>query len=458
MLTTLLATAVVLGALIFVHELGHFVTAKLVDIEVPRFSIGFGPKVIGFRRGETEYVLSLLPLGGYVKMAGMEEMEAIEGGPEPGAGSRPPGERKPGPRDFESKSLPARTLVISAGVIMNTLFAVVAFTTIGLVWGVPQPPRPVIGNIVEEALSPGTQALAGVPRLALLNAIGRDTITNFDDLQLVLSTARSGPTELRFANAPTVTIDVPQRDSARATLIGAFEPVLTADAVLAAVADDGAAAMAGIKAGDHVISAAGQPITTWQEFSAAIEAHSGQPLPIRVRRGADTLDLVVRPEQKTLENGVSAARIGVSARAATPFAVSRRRVGPVTAVVYGFAETGHWIRLTLDFLGGMFTGRVSARSVGGPIAITQISGEAARAGIETLINFMALLSVNLAILNLLPIPVLDGGHLLFLLVEAVRGRPVSIEQRIRWTKVGFVMILALMTFAIGNDIVRWIGF
>jgi regulator of sigma E protease len=455
-MTTILAAALVLGVLIFVHEFGHFITAKMVDIEVPRFSIGFGPKIIGFRRGETEYVISLLPLGGYVKMAGMEEMEDIEGGPTQGD-ARPPGERRPGPRDFESKSLGARTLVISAGVIMNLLFAVFAFTTLGLVWGVPQTPEPVIGNILEEGLSPGTQALADVPYMARLNAIGGDTVTDFQDLQLSLSTVRSGPTELRFADAPSITIDVPSQDTARATLISVFEAVLESDPVLSQIVEGGPADMAGLRVNDRIVTADGEPIESWQQFGAAIEAHAGQVLPLTIARGNDTIEVVVQPETTVLENGVSASRIGVGGRGAT-LAVPRVQLGPVAAVVYGFTETGHWVALTVDFLAGMFTGRISARNVGGPIAITQISGEAARAGVETLIHFMALLSVNLAVLNLLPIPVLDGGHLVFLLVEAVRGRPVSVEQRIRWTKVGFVMILALMTFAIGNDIVRWIGF
>jgi regulator of sigma E protease len=459
-MTTILAAALVLGVLIFVHELGHFVTAKMVDIEVPRFSIGFGPRILGFRRGETEYVLSLLPLGGYVKMAGMEEMEGIEGGPSEeervereGEGAR----RKPGPRDFESKSLAARTLVISAGVIMNLLFAVFAFSSIGLIWGVPQTPEPVIGNILEELLTPGTQALADVPRMARLNAIGSDTITNFEDLRLVLSTARAAPTEIRFANAPSVTIEIPPQDSARATLITVFEPVLESEPVLTAVTEGGPAEMAGLEVDDRIIAADGERVQSWQELGAAIEANAGQILPLTVERGDRTMDILVQPELSDLDNGVRVGRIGVGGRSAT-LAVPRERLGPMPALVYGFTETGRWVALTVDFLAGMFTGRISARSVGGPIAITQISGEAARAGVEVLINFMALLSVNLAVLNLLPIPVLDGGHLVFLLVEAVRGRPVSVEQRVRWTKVGFIMILALMTFAIGNDIVRWIGF
>src|SRR5688572_18644989 len=172
MLITILATVVVLGVLIFVHELGHFMAAKSVDIEVPRFSIGLGPKMFGFRRGETEYVISWLPLGGYVKMAGMEEMEAIEGGKDPktttvtGAGTavdlglEVKDERVAGPRDFESKSLPARTLVISAGVIMNLIFAFLAFTVIAFGWGVRVSPEARVGGVTEEYLPKGTEALA----------------------------------------------------------------------------------------------------------------------------------------------------------------------------------------------------------------------------------------------------------------------------------------------------------
>jgi regulator of sigma E protease len=458
MLTTLLAAAVVLGVLIFVHELGHFLTAKWADIEVPRFSIGFGPRVLSFKRGETEYAISLLPLGGYVKMAGMEEMEDIEGGPaEAGPAASPAaGPRARGPRDFESKSLPVRTLVISAGVIMNLIFAFVAFSIVGLVWGVPADPEPVVGNVVEERLPRGAEALASVPRLARINGIGRDTITGFDAIQIALGTARAGSTEVRFANAPPVTIEVPAADSARGMLIAAIEPVSESEAVLDSVVAGGAADRAGLEAGDRVLRVGDRPVTSWQEFGNAIEQVGSGPLTLFVDRGGDTLEFTVVTETRTLADGRAYNRIGVSGRAG-PGQLTRARLGPVRAVLYGATETWHWIRLTVDFLTGMFSGRISPRNVGGPILITQVSGDAARAGLEALLNFMALLSVNLAILNLLPIPVLDGGHLVFLLIEGVRGRPVSIEQRVRLTKVGFFLILALMTFAIGNDLVRWIG-
>jgi regulator of sigma E protease len=390
-------------------------------------------------------------------MAGMEEMEGVEGPDNPHVPGRADAPRRqPGPRDFESKPLWARMLVISAGVIMNVLFAFVAFAAIGVVWGVPRIPEPVVGNIIEEFLPEGATALTAVPRMARVNGIGRDTIEDFEELRLALTTARSGPVEIRFADAPPITIDIPSSDSARLSLIASFDPVQQSPPVLGGVTEGQPADLAGLRAGDRIIGARSQAIESWQEFSAAIEASVDGPLDLRVARDADTLDLTVLPEVRTLPNGVRVARIGVSGRVAMA-SEPRDKLGVAPAFAWGVTETWRWVGLTFDFLGGMLTGRISPRQMGGPVMIAQISGEAARLGMEQFISFMALLSVNLAVLNLLPIPVLDGGHLLFLLVEAVRRRPVSLEARMRWTKVGFVVIIMLMVFAVGNDLVRWIG-
>jgi len=453
MLTTLVATAIVLGVLIFVHELGHFLTAKLVDIEVPRFSIGFGPKVVGFRRGETEYVLSLLPLGGYVKMAGMEELEPIEGGGEPKPEAQA---RGPRPRDFESKSLAARTLVISAGVIMNLLFAVAAFAAIGLIWGVPKIPPAVVGGVTEERLPVGAGGLASIEPGSRITRVGDARITDIQELRVALLSADPGPLDVELADGGTIRIDVPASDSLRTELALAIEPEAELAPVIQAVLAGGAAEAGGMEAGDRVLSVAGRPISGWQELVSAIEEHPGEPVPLRVLRGGDTVALTVTPEIVTVSDGRAYGRIGVqsSGVAASAF---RERVGPVGALAFGFTETGRWVAATLGFLGGLFTGEQSARDLGGPIAIGQISGQAARAGFEPFLSFMALLSVNLAVLNLLPIPVLDGGQLVFLLIEGVRGRSLSIQQRIRWSQVGFIIILAIMVFAIGNDVLRWIG-
>jgi regulator of sigma E protease len=466
MLITILATAVVLGVLIFIHELGHFITAKLVDIEVPRFSIGFGPKVLGFRRGETEYVLSALPLGGYVKMAGMEDLEAIEGGAGSGQ-AKEPGQvveprptpdtpRATRPRDFEAKSLPARTLVISAGVLMNLLFAFFCWAMIAMVWGVPEVPQSVVGSVVEEFLPEGTTELAAIPRGTRITAIGNRPVTDFDDLRIALSTGRAGPTTIQFENAPPIEIQIPSRDSLRAALMTAIEPVYQAEPVLDIVVDTGAAARAGIRVGDRILSADGAPVQNWQEFVAVIETHPGQPVPLVIERDGEQVNLSVIPDTKQLADGRAYGRIGVSATRPDR-GLPRVTYGPIDALAYGASETWHWVALTVDFLFGLFGGEQSARSVGGVITIGQISGQAARAGLETFLNFMALLSVNLAVLNLLPIPVLDGGQLVFLGVEAVRGRALSLKQRMRLSQVGFIIILAIMAFAIGNDLLRVFG-
>jgi regulator of sigma E protease len=464
MLTTILATIFVLGVLIFVHELGHFMTAKWADIEVPRFSIGFGPRILGFTRGETEYVISLLPLGGYVKMAGMEEMEQIEGGPvtindtvgDDATQQRGESERRP--RDFESKSLPVRALVISAGVIMNLAFAVLAFTVIAGVWGVPADAGTTLGGVTEELLPEGGEPLTAIAPDMTVTRVNDQDVTTRRELTLALTRARAGDARLEFENAPPLEFTLPSDDEDRARLIGAFEPRHQAPAVLAEVVPNGPAANAGLRQGDRIVGAGNRDVGSWQEFIAVVERSPGQPVPLVVERGTERLDLVVTPEDRVLDSGIRVGRIDV----AVPFLnaemmLPRERPGPLGAVARGAQQTWDVTTLTVGFLYGMVTGQHSARNVGGPIMIGQMSGRFARAGAEAFISFMAILSVNLAILNLLPIPVLDGGHLVFLGIEAVRGRPLSMEQRMRFTQVGFILIIMLMAWAIGNDLLRAVG-
>jgi regulator of sigma E protease len=468
MLTTILATIVVLGVLIFVHELGHFLTAKWMDIEVPRFSIGFGPKVIGFKRGETEYVISALPLGGYVKMAGMEEMEQIEGGPltvDDITGDDATieeleltGTRRRRPRDFESKSLPARALVISAGVIMNMLFALFAFAFVAGVWGVPADPGTALGGVSEELLPEGGEPLTAIEPGHVVVEVNEVPVTTRREMELALMRARAGAASIGFDNAPVIEFTLPADDEQRSRLIAALEPSLRAEPVLSEVVADGPAAAGGLRPGDRILRAGEREVGTWQEFVAVIERSPGAPVSLVVERRGQTLALTVTPEDRVLDSGIRVGRIGVAVPFRTAEALYPRvRVGPVGALSRGVTQTWEITTLTLDFLGGIFTGRQSARNVGGPIMIGQLSGRFARAGLEAFLGFMAILSVNLAILNLLPIPVLDGGHLVFLGIEAVRGRALSLDQRMRLTQVGFVFIILLMAWAIGNDVLRSIG-
>lgn len=473
MLTTILATIVVLGILIFVHELGHFVTAKLVDIEVPRFSIGLGPKLWGFRRGETEYVISWLPLGGYVQMAGMEEMEMIEGGPS----ERPETERTgiagatdlglvreeagvedgevrvPRSRDFESKSLPARFLVISAGVIMNLLFAILVFAASAMIWGVEEAPPALLPAIPVEELPAGAEALAAVPAGSRVVAVDGQQIDDWGDVRMALLTGAPGPVTLHFEDASPVTIEVPENDTVRAEFVFAIDPGY--EPVIGQVVGGSPAERAGLRVGDRIVRGAGEPVRNWREAVAVIQAHPDQPLALTVERAGQTIDLVVVPEAQTVE--IPGAEPQVVGRIGAGVAVPRDRMGPATALGHGVARTWQVATVIVNFLGDLFTGKASPRSLGGPIMIGQISGEVARAGAADFLNFMALFSVNLAILNLLPIPVLDGGHLMFLLVEAVRGRALSQEQRLRFTQVGFIIVVAIMVWALANDVLRLFG-
>jgi regulator of sigma E protease len=468
MLITILSTVVVLGVLIFVHELGHFVTAKLVDIEVPRFSIGLGPKLIGFRRGETEYVISWLPLGGYVKMAGMEEMERIEGGdpahkevvradiidagiisdavPETAS----TGKRVRGPRDFESKSIPARVLVISAGVIMNMIFALVVFSAIFYFYGVERSFEPRVARVRADRLPEGAKALAALAPGARLISIGNKRIEQWQDVEQAVLTSNPGPTTFQFEQAPAITVNIPQKDSLKVEILEALEP----EAIIGTVVKGMPAAAAGIQVRDRVISAGGKPVQSWRDLTQVIEGNPGKPVPLTIQRGTGNLTVTVVPKatdqisQKNVKRTVGL--IGVR-----PMFTEKPSL--VSAIGQGAKKTWQFAALTIGFLKDLFTGHASPRNLGGPILIGQLSGQVARAGLEAFLSFMALMSVNLAVLNLLPIPVLDGGHLMFLLIEAVRGRALSIEQRMRLSQVGFVIVVAIMVWAIANDVLRLFG-
>jgi regulator of sigma E protease len=443
---SILATIVILGVLIFVHELGHFVTAKWAGIDVPRFSIGLGPKMTGFTRGGTEFVISWIPLGGYVRMAGMDDMEALEGGEYDAATARQSG------RDFESKSLPVRAAVIAAGVVMNVLFAWFLYSVIALAWGVRTVPGPVVGDIQEERVPAEAAALLDIPMGARVTAVNGQPVADFSDVQRLMAMARD-TIRLEFANAAPVTVAVPRADAERTDLIVSIEPRLPVPAVVGEVGEGTPAEAAGLRQGDRVVAVDGAPIADWQELVAALEARPGEPVAVSVARDGRRVELTVTPEARQIAAGDRVVgRVGIG-RTAVP----RERLGPVAAVAWGGAETVRITRLILDFLRGMFTGAASPRDVGGPILIYQITDQVARIGLVAFLDFMALFSINLAILNLLPIPILDGGQLVFLAVEGIRGKALSVEQRMRFSQLGLVLIVAIMVWALANDFLRLFG-
>lgn len=452
-MTAILATIIVLGVLIFVHELGHFWAAKLVDVEVERFSIGFGPVIWGFDWGETEYVLSAIPLGGYVKMGGMEDevMEHLEGGGDDE-------KRVPGPRDFDAKSVWARTFVISAGVIMNMLFAYVGYTFAIAGWGRPVLETDRVGAVQAEQLPPEASGLTEIPSGARIERIGDRTVENWGDVQEGLTEAEPGPLTIEISEpSRTVRIDVPDDADVRQQMAAAVQSWLEpriAQVVPASPADDG-----GLEAGDRIVSVDGEPLSTWYEFVEEIRARPGQETEIGLERDGSELIRIVTPDEvdeRDPETGESRTfgQIGVVPQTDE---VTYRPVPLSRALVLGGQETWGSTMFILGFLGDLVTGNVSPRSVGSIVTIGEASGQFFAQGLVPFVRFMALFSINLAILNLLPIPVLDGGHLVFLGIEAVRGRAVSVEQRLRWSQLGFFIILGLMIWALSNDVLRLLG-
>lgn len=452
-MTALLATVVVLGVLIFIHELGHFWAAKAVGIEVQRFSIGLGPKVLGFRRGETEYVLSLIPLGGYVKMGGMDDevAESLEGGRSGGPVTDPE-------RAYDRKPVWARTLVISAGVLMNAAFAFLIYVAVSAGWGRSVLDTRTVDSVDVARLPAGAQALSEIPSGAQIVRVAGTGVAHWNAISEAIATAAPGTVTIEFAEpAGSVSVELPEDPSGRQAIAQALEPRIAP--VVLAVTPGSPAERGGIEGGDRILAVDGEEVTSWNRFVALVRERPDQRTEVVLDRDGVRLIRPITPERQRIEDPVTGEEreIGYAGLAPrTP--LTSVRVPFAEAVGLGARETVAVTGFILGSLRDLVSGDVSPRNLGSIVTIGQASGEAAREGIEVFLRFMALFSLNLAVLNLLPIPVLDGGHLVFLAIEAVRGKALSIEQRARWSQVGFVLLAGIMLFALSNDVIRLLGF
>jgi regulator of sigma E protease len=452
---TLILTIIVLGVLVFVHELGHFVTAKWAGVGVPRFSIGLGPRVVGVKVGETDYCLSAIPFGGYVKMSGMEGEEAfegLEGGevPSDGAESVSPAKR------FENKSVAWRLAILSAGVAMNFLLG--WFIYVGLAWrdGIPTVAGTTVAGVDSEvaAAYPALEGLAGESIVAVQ---GR-SVANWEELTEAMLTGEDSELELQLASGGSVTTEVAGESERERIAFGIVPLVPT---VIDQVHDGSPAARGGIQPGDRVVSIDGIETPSFDRLSEVVLARPGKIVPVVVERPVDGS---VRQLSLTVETGVEKAPrttdgkfvdvgvLGVGAK------VDRIDLNLDEAVIAGTRAAGRASMLILGGLYDLATGGVSLKAIGGPVAIGQLTGHFARQGMSSLLGWVALFSINLAILNLLPIPVLDGGHILFLGIEATRGRPLSTTQKLRLSQVGLAFLVLLMAWAFTVDILRVVGF
>jgi regulator of sigma E protease len=351
MITIIVAFVIVIGILIFVHEFGHFFLAKLMGVGVEKFSLGFGPRIVGRKVGMTDYRISALPLGGFVKMVGEEPDAELDDSLIP--------------LSFSHKSLVKRSLIVAAGPGFNLLLAVAIFFFFFLFSGMP-----------------------------------------------------------------------------------------VMEAEVGEVQEDMPALEAGVLSGDRVVSIDGKPVTQWDEMAGLIQESNGRTIGIEVVRDNRTILLKMTPRLVTSQNlfgdEIEKYAIGITASGA----FRTERLNALQSAGQGVMQTWEISKLTVLILGKIIVGTISAKAIGGPIMIAQLAGQQAEAGMQSYILFMAFLSINLGLINLVPIPVLDGGHLMFFLIEAVTRRPVNLRVREVAQQIGVFVLILLMLFVFYNDIER----
>lgn len=446
-LHTVLWFLVAISILVVAHEFGHYLAARLAGVKVLRFSLGFGRPLFSRRLGRdgTEWSLALLPFGGYVKM--LDERE----GPVPAAEAH---------RSFNRASVWRRIGIVAAGPVANFVLAV-AFYWMLFLHGMPAM-KPLIGD--PPAGSPAAEAgLVSGDEIRRVN--GADT-PSFQDLRLELLRAgvAGDPIHLRLADGRSVQIEAPpmqtddlERDTLRPLGIVRYEPAI--EPVIGEVLPGDIAARAGFQSGDRLLTANGAPVATWQDWVKLVRSHPAQPLQIEYERASRQYAVTIVPEAVE-ENGERIGKIGAGPKidaAVFDALTTELRYGPFEALQHGARKTWEMSVFTLEMMGRMVLGQVSWRNLSGPLTIADYAGQSAKLGWISFVGFLALVSVSLGVLNLLPVPLLDGGHLMYYVAEVLTGRPVSERTMEIGSRIGMALLLLLMSFALFNDLQRLIG-
>lgn len=441
------AFIVAIGVLVAVHEYGHFWVARRMGVKVLRYSIGFGRKLWGRTSAKTgtEYWISALPLGGYVKMLDEREGEVAEADK---------------PYAFNRQPVGKRMAIVAAGPAVNFAFAILAYWLVFVI-GVAGI-KPVIGEVPD-----GTRAArAGLSEGQQVVAVGGRDIPTWQDLRLALleealagrevrlSVTGPGDSGSREARLDMTGVSADPEDLFRELGLQPYQPRGTP--VIAETLAGEAAAAAGLRAGDEVLAVNGAPVDNPHALVDRVRAHPDETVRLRIRRDGDERVVTVKLGGVTVDGerqGRLGAQIGIDSREWEALR-TERRLGPLAAVPAALGQTWSVSALTVRLLGRMVVGDVSWRNISGPIQIANYAGKTASIGLEAFLGFLALVSVSLAVLNLLPVPVLDGGHLLYYAVELVRGRPLSEEAQAVGQQIGMAALLLLMGLAFYNDILR----
>lgn len=433
----IIAGAIVLGILVLIHEWGHFVMAKLCGVRVEVFSIGFGTRLWGRKRGDTDYRISALPLGGYVKFAGDNPLE----------------QRSGEPHEFLSRPRWQRFLIAIAGPVMNVLL------TLCVIWGI----YAIAGTPLDAYLrNPAT--VAAVPKKAntpiragdQIVAVNGKATPAWNKVMARLEAAKPGSslqlTVLRDGIQQNLAIPVPSKENASAATDLVGYPLIPP--VIDEVTPGFPAEKAGLKAGDKIVSMDGEAISTWFQLTEGVTSTGQHPIHFVVLRDGKDVPLEITPTQMMDPNGQMTWVIG----AQRPLHEFYQREGALTAGKDAVDQTLYWVRQMGDVFMGLIRGRVSVRELAGPVGIVQLSGQAAQGGVISLLTWTAYISLDLGLLNLLPIPILDGGHVLMLAVEGSLRRDLSVAVKERFVQVGLVFLLCLVALAFYSDIHRLIGY
>ena len=444
-----LAFLVTLGILITVHEFGHFWVARRMGVKVLRFSIGFG-KPLWARRGKdgTEYTVAMLPLGGYVRM--LDERE----------GAVPEAELL---QAFNRQPLAARSAIILAGPLFNFAFAILAYWLMFVV-GVSGV-RPLIGEVLEPSIAQQAGLQAGDEVIAVAgdptptwSTVQLALLDKALDRERIVLTAQGRDGRQRVHELDMRAVSEPDRGDLLGQLgVRPMRPQVPA--LLGRVLPEGAAARAGLQVGDRLLRADDLALTDWDVWAGYVRSHADTPIQLVLERQGVSLQVVVTPEAKPSPDGII-GRIEAGPeplQSLPPELRAEQRYGVLEGLVKAVRHTGEMSLLTLRLLGKMVVGQASLENISGPIGIAQYAGYSASDGFTSFLRFLALVSVSLGVLNLLPVPILDGGHLMYHLAEAVKGSPVSPKAQYIGQQLGIALLLGLTVLAFYNDLTRLFG-